>query len=155
MADSRNINSEELEVTGKTGGKFFDSQIEGTSSRTEKAMGTGLLIASDTEEDRIDRGTSPTPLEISQKQYYDSQKRKNDATIAVLNVLKWLIPIFFSIVIGLLAFFGSVWAYKLNNIAEPIGGLKVEVQYSKENINELKSEIKNLQEKMKNQPIVK
>ena len=55
------------------------------------------------------------------------------------NVLKYLIPIFTSLIIGLLAIFGGIWAYKLNNIAEPIGGIKVEIQYIKENqIGQLK-----------------
>ena len=82
-----------------------------------------------------------TPAEISKKKYYDSQKKKEDAKTAVFNVLKFLIPIGTSVVIGLLAIFGAIWAYKLNNIAEPIGGMKVEIQYIKENIQEIKNQL--------------
>ena len=154
MAETRNIKNEELEPTEKTGGDFFDTDKGSTSRGTEKPIGTESGIENETEEDFVDRGRSPTPFEISRTRYYDSEKRKNDAKTAVFNVLKYLIPIFTSIIIGLLAFFGSVWAYKLNNIAEPIGGLKVEVQYLKESIIELKTEVKNLQDRLNNGPAV-
>ncbi len=145
MTDTRNIKNEEIEATEKTGGDFFDDKKEETSQDTEKSVGTESGIVNETEEDFVDQGRNPTPFEISRIRYYDSEKKKNDAKTSVFTVLKYLIPIFASIIIGLLAFFGGIWAYKLNNIAEPIGGLKVEVQYLKENITELKTKIKDLQ----------
>jgi len=47
-----------------------------------------------------------------------------------------------------LQFFGGIWAYKLNNIAEPIGGIKVEIQYIKENIADTKDQIQNCKIKL-------
>lgn len=154
MAETRNIKNEELEPTEKTGGDFFDTDKGGTTRGTEKATGTESEIENETEEDFVDQGRSPTPFEISRTRFYNSEKKKNDAKASVFNVLKYLIPIFTSIIIGLLAFFGGVWAYKLNNIAEPIGGLKVEVQYLKEGITELKAEVNSLQDRLNNRPAV-
>ncbi len=148
MADTKNIKNDELETSQKTGEGFFSSPKEETTKETKELEDAGQEIISETEEDIIDQGRNPTPFEISRIKYYDSEKEKNDAKTAVFNILKYLIPIFTSLIIGLLAFFGGVWAYKLNNIAEPIGGLKIEVQYLKENISELKNEIRNLQEKV-------
>lgn len=45
-------------------------------------------------------------------------------------------------------FYGIFWAYKVNNVAEPIGGMKVEMQYIKENITDIKSQIQKLQDKI-------
>jgi hypothetical protein len=87
-----------------------------------------------------------TPLDRHKIAYYDSIKNTNIAKIKVFNVLKYLIPTFFSLIVGLLAFFGTIWAYKLNNIAEPIGGIKVEIQYIKENLGDLKAQIKDVRE---------
>lgn len=146
IADTRNIKSEELEVTEKTGGDFFDDRKEETSKNAKKATGAESDIANETEEDFVDQGRNPTPFEISRTRFYDSEKKKNEAKTSVFNVLKYLILIFTSLIVGLLAIFGGIWAYKLNNIAEPIGGLKVEVQNLKEDITELKTEIKNLRD---------
>lgn len=154
MAETPNIKNEELELTERTGADFFDTDTSGTTRGTERATGTESEIADKTEEDFVNQGRSPTPFEISRTLFYDSEKKKNDAKASVFNVLKYLIPIFTSIIIALLAFFGGVWAYKLNNIAEPIGGLKVEVQYLKEGITELKAEVDNLQDRLNNRPAV-
>lgn len=87
-------------------------------------------------------------MEISRTKYYNSEKKKNDAKIVVLNVLKYLIQIFVSLIVGLLAIFSGIWAYKLNNIAEPIGGIKVEIQYIKEDIADTKVQIQKLWDKV-------
>ncbi len=145
MGESKEIKSDELGTSLKTGGNFFDIQKEGTTQRKDsKEKGVDLISE---EDDSSRKDGRLTPLEASQKRYYESEKKKNDAKTGFFNVLKFSIPIFVSIIIGLLAFFGGIWAYKLNNIAEPIGGLKVEVNYIKETIIELKAEIKTLQEK--------
>lgn len=153
MADIKNIKNDDLGATEKIGGDFFDTDKDGTSRGTEKTLGAENEIVSETEEDFVDQGRSPTPFEISRMRYYNSEKKKNDAKVVIFNVLKYLIPIFTSIIIALLAFFGSVWAYKLNNIAEPIGGLKVEAQYLKKDITELKAEVRGLQERINNMPM--
>jgi cell division protein FtsB len=147
MTENLDIRNEELELTGKTGEDFFPSKKEQTVKTTESARGFGNGVEDD-DEKPVREGRSQTPLEISRTGFYNSEKRKNDAKTAVLNILKYLIPIFTSVMVGLLAVFGGIWAYKLNNIAEPIGGIKVEIQYIKENINELKTQVKDFQNKL-------
>lgn len=147
MAETKSIKNEELESSDKTGEDFFSAKKEETTQATETASGIGNEVEDD-EEEITREGRNPTPLEISKTKYYNSEKKKNDAKAAVLNVLKYLIPIFTSLIVGLLAIFGGIWAYKLNNIAEPIGGIKVEIQYIKENIADLKTQMKDMQNKL-------
>ena len=142
MAETR-IKSEELETSRKTGDSIFDTKKD-TTTNVEDDSETKSTDKID--EEKIEKVS--TPAEISRIKYYDSEKKKNDAQTAVLNVLKYLIPIFVSLIVSLLAIFGGIWAYKLNNIAEPIGGIKVEIQYIKEGIKDTKAQIQKLQDKV-------
>ena len=143
MADTR-IKSEELATSRKTGDSTFDIKKDDTTNIDEDVENESISE----KDEQIQEGKNLTPLEISRTKYYNSEKKKNDAKTAVLNVLKYLIPIFVSLIVGLLAIFGGIWAYKLNNIAEPIGGIKVEIQYIKENIADTKAQIQKLQDKV-------
>lgn len=140
MAETK-IKSEEIETSRQTGDNLFDTKKDTTTNIPDDKE-----IESEVEE--VEKGKPSTPFEISRTKYYNSEKKKNEAKTAVLNVLKYLIPIFVSLVVGLLAIFGGIWAYKLNNIAEPIGGIKVEIQYIKENIADTKTQIQKLQDKI-------
>jgi cell division protein FtsB len=143
MADVK-IKSEELATSRKTGDTTFDVKKEDTTNIDEDLENEKI---SDKDE-QTEEGKSLTPFEISRTKYWNSEKKKNEAKTAVLNILKYLIPIFVSLIVGLLAIFGGIWAYKLNNIAEPIGGIKVEIQYIKGNIADTKVQIQKLQDKI-------
>lgn len=142
MVDTR-IKSEELETSRKTGDSTFDIKKEDTTTIDQDIENENISEKNE----QTQESKNLTPFEISRTKYWNSEKKKNDAKTAVLNVLKILIPIFTSLTVGLLAIFGGIWAYKLNNIAEPIGGIKVEIQYIKENITDLKLQIKEMQSK--------
>lgn len=143
MADTR-IKSEELATSRKTGDSAFDFKKNDTTNIDEDIENESISEKNE----QTQEGKNLTPFEISRTKYWNSEKKKNDAKTAVLNVLKYLIPIFTSFIVGLLAIFGGIWAYKLNNIAEPIGGIKVEIQYIKENMTDLKIQIKEIQSKL-------
>lgn len=131
------VKNDELETTRKTGDTFFDDKNDRTTT-----TGDDLDDDIKQEDDVSEKGEGRlTPFELSRTRYYMSQKKKEDAKTAVLSMLKYLIPIVVSVVVGLLAIFGGIWAYKLNNIAEPIGGIKVEIQYIKEDLKELKEQL--------------
>ncbi len=146
QSERKNIKSEELETSEKTGEDIFslNKKDEPTHTYTEKDSDNETIIG----KERGDSGVAPTPAEISRKKYYNSEKRKNDAKTAFFNVLKWLVPIFVSIIVGLLAFFGAVWAYKLNNIAEPIGGIKVEIDNLKKDRDKNELNIEKLEDRL-------
>jgi cell division protein FtsB len=147
MIDAKNIKSEELETSIETGEEVFRSKKEDKTQAINKLVETEAGTIEDTEE-QVGKGKILTPFEISRTKYYNSGKRKNDAKVAVLNILKYLIPIFVSFLVGLLAILGAIWAYKLNNITEPIGGIKVEIQYIKENYNDIKDQMQKLRDKV-------
>ena len=143
MAETR-IKSEELATSRKTGDGTFDIKKDETTNINEDIESESISE----KDEQIEEGKNLTPFEISRTKYWNSEKKKNDVKIAVLNVLKYLIPIFCSLIVGLLAIFGGIWAYKLNNIAEPIGGIKVEIQYIKENFKEIKDKVQKLQKEV-------
>ncbi|MBU2540268.1 hypothetical protein KJ786_03910 [Patescibacteria group bacterium] len=147
MIDERkDIKSEGLEISKETGGEGFslNKKEDLTSIDTKEDFHNKTDI--DTSEENF--GAAPTPVDISRKKYYDSERDKNKAKITLFNVLKYLIPIFVSIVIGLLALFGAIWAYKLNNIAEPIGGIKAEINNLKSNNNDIEADIEKLEDRI-------
>lgn len=125
MQDERkNIKSEELEISQKTGGDIFSlKKEEPTHTYTKEDYKNKISDSTDS----INSGTVSTPAEISKMKYYDSEKKKNDAKTKLFNTLRWLAPLFVALLIGLLSFFSIVWVYKLKNIAEPIGGIKAEI----------------------------
>jgi len=131
------IKSEGLETSRKTGESFFD---------TKKDITTNI----EAEDESADKGTeekiekNQTPAEISRKKYYDSEKTKNDAKAKLFDAIKYAIYI----LLGLGAIFVIIWAYKVNNIAEPIGGMKVEIQYLKDNLKDIKDQMQKLQDKV-------
>ena len=136
MAETK-IKSEELETSRKTGEGFFD---------TKKDITTNI----EAEDESANKGTeekikkNQTPAEISRKKYYDSEKKKDNAKAKLFDAIKYAIYI----LLGFGAIYGIVWAYKVNNIAEPIGGMKVEIQYLKENLKDTKDQVRKLQDKV-------
>ena len=143
--ETKNIKSEDTEISKKTGEDIFS---------IDKNEPTTHIATNDEDDDNKAEAkngafeNNSSPAEISRKKYYDSEKNKNDAKTKVFNVLKYLIPIFFSLVVGLLAIFGGIWAYKLNNIAEPIGGIKAEIENLKSNNNIFRSDIDKLEDRV-------
>jgi cell division protein FtsB len=143
--ETKSIKSDDTEISQKTGEDIFS---------IDKNEPTTRIVTNDDEDDNKadtkngDFENNASPAEISRKKYYDSEKKKNDAKTAIFSILKYLIPIFFSLVVGLLAIFGGIWAYKLNNIAEPIGSIKTEIENLKSNNNIFRSDIEKLEDRI-------
>ena len=110
MSDTRNVKNSDPEATEKTGSDFFDKGKDETSKTTKKTDLDSNII-NETEEEITEQGTNPTPFELSRIRYYNSEKKKNEAKSAVLGVLKYLIPIFATLIIGLLAVFGGIESF--------------------------------------------
>ena len=135
MAETK-IKSEEIETSRQTGDNLFDGK---------KDITTNIPDEKETEsEDEAEKGKNSTPLEVSRTKYYNSEKKKNEAKTKLFDAIRYAIYI----ILGFGAIYGIVWAYKVNNIAEPIGGIKVEIQYIKENITDIKTQIQKLQDKV-------
>lgn len=136
MAETK-IKIEELETSRKTGESFFDNK---------KDITTNI----ETEDESVNKGTeekiekNQTPSEISRKIYYDSEKKKEDAKAKFFDALRFAVYT----LLGLAAIYVIFWAYKVNNIAEPIGGMKVEIQTLKDNFKDAKDQIQKLQDKV-------
>jgi cell division protein FtsB len=136
MAETK-IKSEEIEILRQTGDNLFDTKKDVTTNIPDDKE-----IESEVEE--TEKGKPLTPLEISRTKYYDSEKDKNEAKAKLFDAFRYAIYI----VLGLGAIYGIFWAYKVNNIAEPIGGMKVEIRYIKESISDIKNKVQKLQDKV-------
>lgn len=136
MAETK-IKSEEIETSRQTGDNLFDTKKDITTNIPDDKE-----IESEVEE--TEKGKPSTPFEISRTKYYNSEKKKNEAKTKLFDATRYAIYI----ILGFGAIYGIVWAYKVNNIAEPIGGMKVEIQYIKENITDIKTQIQKLQDKV-------
>lgn len=139
MSETR-IKSEELSTSRKTGDSTFDIKKDDTTNIYEDIENESISE----KDEQTQEGKNLTPFEISRKEYYESEKKKDDAKAKLFDAIRLVIYIS----LGFGAIYGIVWAYKVNNIAEPIGGIKVEIQYIKENIADTKAQIQKLQDKV-------
>ncbi len=136
MAETK-IKSEEIETSRQTSDNLFDTKKDITTNIPDDKE-----IESEVEEK--ENGKSSTPFEASRTKYYNNEKKKNEAKTKLFDAIRYAIYI----ILGFGAIYGIVWVYKVNNIAEPIGGMKVEIQYIKENITDIKTQIQKLQDKV-------
>lgn len=131
------IKSEELETSRRTSDSIFDSKKDSTTNISDDKKIEGEI-------EKTEKGKNLTPFEISRTKYYNSEKKKNKAQAQFFNAIRYAIYI----LLGFGAIYGMVWAYKVDNIAEPIGGMKVEIRYIKENFKDTKDQIQKLQDKI-------
>lgn len=116
---------------------------------SEGGTGDDILNNSGTEDVHILKNKSGvkelTPLEESEKEYRDSEVRKNESKILLFNALKkcaFALASILSIVIVVVA---AGWAYGLTNISEPIGSIKTEIEHLKKyNEEDVKPVLKKL-----------
>jgi len=136
MAETK-IKNEEIETSRQTSDSLFDAKKDITTNILDDKE-----IESEAEE--AEKGKSSTPFEDSRTKYYNSENKKNEAKTKLFDAIRYAVYI----ILGFSAIYGIVWAYKVNNIVEPIGGMKVEIQYIKENITDMKIQIQKLQDKV-------
>ncbi len=130
-----------------TGGKFVDKVADSTESTPDL---NDEVISDENESENTSENYSAKPVDIAKQKYYESQKSLNDAKIVCWNRFKTIMTVS-GVFIGLIiAFLGIFWAYKISNIAEPIGGIKNEMQNIKDDNNDLKDRIQRNEDKFDN-----
>ncbi|MFH1544007.1 MAG: hypothetical protein ABIE03_05760 [Patescibacteria group bacterium] len=139
--ETENIKNEDIENSEKTGGDIFpiDKNESTTSTETNDNKEENMAEIKNGEFEN-----SASPAEISKKKSYDSEKIKNDAKAKLFDGIRYAIYI----IVGFGAIYGIIWAYKVNNIAEPIGGMKVEIKYINKDLENKKTQIEKNQEKI-------
>ncbi len=133
--------------SGTTGGKFVDKVTNSTESTPDL---NNEVISDENESENTSENYSAKPVDIAKQKYYESQKSLIDAKAECWNRFKTIMTVS-GVFIGLIiAFLGIFWAYKISNIAEPIGGIKNEMQNIKDENNDLKNRIQRNEDKFDN-----
>lgn len=138
-------NQEESLKSGPTGGGFIDKKKDSTESVPDT---TSEIIGDDENQENSNQNYSAKPVDIAKQQYYESQKKLNDSKAKCWDRFKTIMTVA-GVFIGLIiTFLGIFWAYKISNIAEPIGGLKNEMKNIKDQNNELKDRMQRSEDKI-------
>lgn len=120
MANSTPISNEELDNTTATTVGISPASIVKTETNN-----TAIV---DEEKQSVVKEHVPTPEEVAKKAYYDSQKKLNDAKTKLWETLITIAKVFGVFIGFLLTILTAIWAYNINSIAEPIGGIKENIK---------------------------
>lgn len=91
---------------------------------------------------------TPKPVEIAQEQYYLAQKKLDESKASFWKTLKGIAHAFAWLLGLLVAVLSVFWAYSLTSIAEPIGGVKADIQSIKEENKEIKIQIQKNEDRL-------
>lgn len=140
-------NQEESLKSGTAGSSFVDKKADSTESNPDTK---GDVVSVDQESDNSDQNYSAKPVDIAKQKYYESQKKLNDSKTECWNRFKTIMTVAGVFVGLIITFLGIFWAYKISSIAEPIGGIKNEMQNIKDENKELKDRIQRNEDKFDN-----
>ncbi|MEX1014384.1 MAG: hypothetical protein WDZ80_04455 [Candidatus Paceibacterota bacterium] len=134
--------NEETTTSTKTSSETSDKKEKIEKFPNSRISDRSTGIDSDDEED-ISGGEDfmLTPTERSRKKFFDQKA-------SFFRVIKWGVGILltlFGIIATVLAIF---YAYNISNIAEPIGGIKVEIEYLKKDNKDAKDRLINLENRV-------
>jgi len=114
------------------GDKLTSEEIETSNTQSptkiiEEKTSTEAPAEADIKEEKIFQGSSSqklTPMEISQKEYYDKKRIETEQRININNIIrKWL-----GVIGALVAFFvtalGIYFGYYISSVSEPVGNIK-------------------------------
>lgn len=130
------------------GGVFVEKAVNSTESIQNAGDN---VVNDDVKTEKVESSSknySQKPVEIAQQKFYESQKKLNDSKSACWDRFKTIMTVA-GIFMGLIiAFLGIFWAYKLSNIAEPIGGIKAEMQFIKDDNKDIKDRIQKNEDRL-------
>jgi len=107
---------------------FIDKDFTSTEIREEKR-------------ESEDTKKALTPLQESQKELFEAKTKKENIKKVFFKFLMWVIGISIPVLIGFAL-------YKMNNISEPIGAIKNEIEHLKESNKGFKDNLKDLEVKI-------
>jgi hypothetical protein len=105
------------------------------------------IDSDDEDETRGGETFSLTPVERSRKKFFDEKA-------SFFRVAKWGVGILLTL-LGIIATVLAIfYAYSISNVAEPIGGIKVEIEHLKEDNKDSKDRLKKVEDRLNNLPRV-
>jgi len=130
-----------------TAGGVFAEKV---TNSTESILSADADVTNDkNESENVPNSSySPKPVDIAKQKYYESEKNLGDSKTACWNRFKTIMTVAGIFIGFLISFLAIFWAYKLNNIAEPIGGIKAEMQSIKDENKDIKAKIQKNEDRL-------
>lgn len=115
-----------------------------TGGDVAKVDGTGDVV--NEEDETVVETGSVTPEQKARQRYHEAQKNYFDSKKELMDRLKLIATILAGFIGFGLTFIGIFWAYQINNIAEPVGGLNEAVGTIKSDIFELNENVDEIED---------
>lgn len=139
-------NQDEISKKSSTSGGGFIDKANDSTEPTPNLKDE--IITDENESDNTSDNYSAKPVDIAKQKYYESQKNLNDSKTACWNCFKTIMTVAGIFIGVIIAFLGIFWAYNLSNIAEPIGGIKAEMQFIKNDNKDIKERIQKNEDRL-------